>query len=225
MTRYCLNILVVKGNSRKELEQFYEANYKNKHQPLSFDKLVPINGDKNENKNENEDKDENEDENGLNQLECCESWGTKWDAMDFETIGLDENAITYKFYTARSPPDIWISKVALLFPKLLFELEYSEPVSNFWGKQIYEKGWMIDEEYESLGERNWRLCDKDVLERKINENMDLITINNYLLRIDNIVDDYAFEANHHENIEIYVESIVEKKLGLKPILDICNCVL
>ena len=201
MTSYCSNLLIVKGDSKKELELFYKANYQHKHQVLSFENLVPII----HNKKYGE---------VLTQSDCGEFWGTKWEAMDFETTALGQDSLIYKFYTAQTPPTTWLHKVAKIYPSMLFELEYSNSETNFWGKQIYEKGWMIDEEYEPLGERNWRLCNKEILEKHIDNSMDLITKENYPLRIHNIVDDYAFEAANHKNIEPYVEHMVKQKLGL-----------
>ena len=207
MPNFCHNTLIVKGDSYETLERFYQDNYKNDDEPLSFENLVPIVIDE-------------EDDNTLNHLECSEMWGTKWNARDFGTTTFDDhenyNTLTYDFYTAWSPPNIWLHKVAPLYPDLSFELEYHESGADFWGKQIYENGLMIKEECESLGERNWRLCDKAILKKVIDDNMFLITKENYTLRIDNIVDDYAFEADYSDNLHTFVERIVEHRLGLVP---------
>ena len=200
MPNYCHNTLTITSKSKQSLEEFYQKNYKDKRQPLSFEKLVPVISCE---------------ENDMNQLDCSEMWGTKWDAMDFEITSLIDDTLTYDFYTAWSPPTTWLEKVAALYPVLNFEMEYSENGNDFWGKQIYSEGLMEKEECESLGKRNWRLCDKEILKAVIEKNMDLITKDNYPLRIDIIVDDYAFEGDYHENIEPYVEFIVEQKLGLE----------
>ena len=201
MANYCYNTFTITGNTKQLIEEFYKINYKDERQPLSFEKLVPTLSKEKEGQ-------------PLNNQVCSEMWGTKWDAMDFGTTSLENNTLIYDFYTARSPPTTWLHKVARIYPELYFVLEYNESGRDFWGKQIYEKGWMIDEEHEPLGERNWRLCNKEILEKHIDNSMDLITKENYPLRIHNIVDDYAFEAANHKNIEPYVEHIVKQKLGL-----------
>ena len=211
MPNYCHNTLTITSKSKQSLEDFYQTNYKDQSQPLSFEKLVPvISGE----------------ENNMNQLDCSEMWGTKWDAIDVEKTSLIDDTLTYYFDSAWSPPTTWLGKVAALYPDINFEIEYSASGDDFWGKQIYSEGFMEKEECESLGKRNWRLCDKEILKAVIEKNMDLITKDNYLLRIDIIIDDYAFEADYHENIEQYVEYIVEQKLGLIPSSsDISNVLL
>ena len=199
MPNFCHNSLTIIGKTDL-LEQFYKINYKDQYQPLSFENLVPVLSNK---------------EHDMNELDCSEMWGTKWDAMDFNTTSIVDDTLTYNFYTPWSPPTTWLGKVVELYPDLYYELEYSDCGGDLWGKQIYKDGFMENEECGSLGKRNWELCNKDILKKVIDKNMELITKDNYLLRIDTIVDDYAFEADYHENIEPYVEYIIEQRLGLR----------
>ena len=202
MSNYCFNTLYLESDSIETLQTFYKENYKDDKQPISFDKLVPV-------KKAHDDK--------ANQSECCELWGTKSDAC-FSTFEYDNyERLIYKFSTAGSPPTTWLHKIAELYPNICFLIEYSQSKNDFWGKQIYVEGLMIDEECESLGAHNWKLCDKTILDKIIDNDIknNILTKGNYPLRIDNIVDDYAFESRKdYENIGLYVEQLVEKHLGL-----------
>lgn len=217
MPKYCFNTLFLESDSIETLQSFYKDNYKDDKQHISFDKLVPV---------------KKENDNTSNQSECCELWGTKTDAC-FSTFAYDNyERLTYEFSTIDSPPTTWLHKIAQLYPNICFLIEYSEIKNDFWGKQIYVEGLMIDEECESLGAHNWKLCDKTLLYKIINDDIDnhILTKENYLLRIDNILDDYIFESRKtyknmvddyvfesrkpYKNIDLYVEKLVEKRLSV-----------
>ena len=210
MPNMCFNTLTLEASSYEELTRFYEENSENEIKCLSFDKSVHITN-----------------ENGFVSGDvCCEMWGTKWEARDVEytrelNAKTNRPTITYTFDSAWSPPTTWLHKTAELYPLIDFELEYSEGGCDFRGKQYYKNGLMIDEECEPLSLWNWNRCDKKVLENVIEANLPLITIENYGMRISNIIDDFEFETGETwENIHDYVEELVEQRLNIIPNVNI-----
>ena len=211
MPNFCYNTISLISSKKNDLEQFYIMNYKNEKRILSFNNLVPV----------------SDIESGiaLNHSDCCEAWGTKWDAMEVEvwrnyepntseTEELDKKYnLVYSFCSAWSPPTSWLHKVAEMNPHIEFELEYKESGCDFWGKQFYQKGILIEEDADSLGRHNWNVCNREKLDRIIDENMPLITKENYTLRIETIVDDFSFQDGNWENIDDYVQKLVEERLG------------
>lgn len=69
-------------------------------------------------------------------------WGTKWDVAvhnddaypDTEILDESSTIIHYKFDTAWSPPVPAIQKLSMLFPNIVFTLDYEEETS--WGGEI-----------------------------------------------------------------------------------------
>ena len=59
-------------------------------------------------------------------------WGTKWNACEVEHHD-DGN---YSFETAWAPPEAWLVCMSMTFPKLKFQLSYSEPGMGFMGITI-----------------------------------------------------------------------------------------
>lgn len=215
MPNYCYNTISLVSSKQEHLDTFYHANYDNENNRiLSFNKLAPVSDIKSG--------------IALNNMDCCEEWGTKWDALNVDiwrdydpTISSSENKdldkkynMVYSFRTAWSPPTSWLHTVAEKFPEIDFELEYKEANCNLWGTQLYRDGIKIEEEIEPLGQHNWRICDRKKLDRIIDENMSLITKQNYTLRIETIVDDFSFEDGNWENIDDYVQTLVEQRLGI-----------
>lgn len=202
MLNNCFNTLILESDSIQTLQTFYKDNYKDHKQEISFDKLIPV---------------KIEHDNKANRSECCEMWGTKMDASFVRAYYENDERLIYTFSTDCYPPISWLHDIAQQYPTICFMIEYSESKKDLWGKQTYVEGLMIDEELESLGSHNWRLCDKNLLHQIIDNdiNAHILTKENYPLRIANIVDDYAFESQKYcENIDVYVEKLVEQRLGL-----------
>ena len=77
-----------------------------------------------------------------------EHWGTKWDAVDpelFEAPSPDQ--LRVRFFTAWSPPEEWLKRVAAVHPKLRFELAFCEPGVQALGVLIAgpDGVWLEDE--------------------------------------------------------------------------------
>jgi hypothetical protein len=55
---------------------------------------------------------------------CVQNWGTKWDAYDIEPIITNRDNTLILFTTAWNPPIVWIKKIGVMFPELIFELAW-----------------------------------------------------------------------------------------------------
>ena len=88
-----------------------------------------------------------------------ENWGTKWDACDVEPdisvmikaevvlaiAAKDESlCIDIGFETAWAPPTDWLENVSKKFPKLHFEIAYSEQGMGFCGTVVAINGELTD---------------------------------------------------------------------------------
>ena len=80
---------------------------------------------------------------------CSNFWNTKWNASEVELekgIYLkkpkknQEISWTYRFNTAWSSPTPVIAEMSKRFPKLKFELEYTEEGASFEGKMVCSEG-------------------------------------------------------------------------------------
>ena len=89
------------------------------------------------------------------------NWGTQWDTLDSDLLEIDRlndnldtkhTKLTYTFGTARSPPSIWLEKIATIYKDITFELEFSEPGEDFYGKKKYVNGELIEDEECPLSE-------------------------------------------------------------------------
>jgi len=63
-----------------------------------------------------------------------DNWGTKWDAYDITIIGYDRTQIELIFQTAWTPPQKWLEKISLKYPKLKCKLSWVDedyPNSGF----------------------------------------------------------------------------------------------
>ncbi len=169
MPNYCENELLVSG-PETEIERFWNENRmsaeearqiyeEDEARDLSFMKSVPV---KNETCNEQ-----------------TEAWGTKWDACDPHGDKSDTE-IRYYFNTAWSPPEEWLQKVAVKYPKLDFDMESKEPGCDFYINLIYKHGFrklkkmMTYEEYLEMKydvkDRFWRM------QQEIAENEEILDI-------------------------------------------------
>ena len=98
MPDWTFNSLKVKGKS-KEVKRFYLEN-RTDEQELSFAKSCPV-------------------EDGEDwYYEHCAKWGTKWDIRDIEVENINPNTLIYCFYTAWSPPEIYVLQASEAYPDL-----------------------------------------------------------------------------------------------------------
>ncbi len=80
------------------------------------------------------------DQNYNNYDLICHLWGTKWDACDSKAnlSEIDENGIlTYHFDTAWCYPRQWLLSVSKIFPKLTFDIIYTNEDDEY--DMVYEK--------------------------------------------------------------------------------------
>lgn len=138
MPNYIYNRLTLFGKAL-DLIQFYEDN-KTDIYLLSFKKCVYI------------DEDSISSINFEDQYKIyMENWGTMWDAFDVESAvisfsmrdKIDRNAlynIEYIFYTAWSPPEVWLQKISEKYTRLTGELIYESEDILFFGKYNLGKG-------------------------------------------------------------------------------------
>ena len=69
-----------------------------------------------------------------------ENWGCKWGASDPTLWVSEDSALHYGFDTPWGPPEAFIEKISLEWPKLHFELHYEEPGMNFKGEFHVQDG-------------------------------------------------------------------------------------
>ena len=128
MPNWCDNSLSIDGDEEL-LKKFYDENRDDdEDEELSFNKSVPLNQD--------DDDDYEYDGDGDDDMKRITMWGTKWDACEVCTDEIGD----YEFQTAWSPPIPWFTEVVEKYPKLSFELLYSEPGMNFSGVIKGKKG-------------------------------------------------------------------------------------
>ena len=60
-------------------------------------------------------------------------WGTKWGACNATLVDEDEVHLLYDFDTAWSPPVAFLKNVGVLWPQLVFLLDYDEMGNGFKG--------------------------------------------------------------------------------------------
>jgi len=92
---------------------------------------------------------------------CVANRGTKWNFCDtgcnvddIEDIK-DAGYLQYYFQTAWSPPCPVIAKMAEMFPKLKFVLEYSETGCAFKGTMVCENGEVIEDSCREFTREDW----------------------------------------------------------------------
>ena len=208
MPNYCNNTLEVNG-SYNDLNRFWNKNKflsenEENNSFLSFNKSHPLPQHK-----------ENEQDEWYNWR--LKNWGTKWDACECsisEDITIEENlpkkckTFFYYFDTAWTPPVEWMNKVSTLFPKIQFTITYEEAGCDFWGKETYVNGELIDIEEMSYSQHIWSLIDKDILKIIINKHE--IDSNNLEDKVEEIKEDlenegYDVWGNIDEMIEEYIK--------------------
>lgn len=83
------------------------------------------------------------------------NWGTKWDATitdDEWFVYNEDRTAELNFETAWSPPVAWIEKASLVYPELVFAIQYEEEGMQFSGKVMANNGNLTkleDEEFVS----------------------------------------------------------------------------
>lgn len=79
----------------------------------------------------------------------CANWGTKWDVADSYLFKDEETVLGYDFDTAWGPPLAAIAVISTQYPKLHFEVNYTEQGMNFGGKFRVQDGKIsLNEEHE-----------------------------------------------------------------------------
>jgi hypothetical protein len=68
----------------------------------------------------------------------CANWGTKWDVCeqfieDYDIDSEEYGRVVFSFLTAWSPPEIFVEKLAKMYPELNFFLRYEEPGMGYSG--------------------------------------------------------------------------------------------
>lgn len=76
---------------------------------------------------------------------CNANWDTKWNATEAYMTSHPPTCIEYSFETAWSPPLKIIKKLASIFPKLTFHLEYYEGGAGYCGILKIENNAIIED--------------------------------------------------------------------------------
>ena len=99
---------------------------------------------------------------------CPNNWGTKWDACECHISLAKTKKLIYVFDTAWSPPIQWLEKVAAMYPKLKFVMNYDEPGMVFSGTATGENGLVFDDYREGISPSNDEMQDEENLEEARN---------------------------------------------------------
>ena len=101
---------------------------------------------------------------------CVANWGTKWADCNTEKVDESETSeqslkkVMFRFDSAWSPPCEAFDTIAMLFPKLMFDLRYEEPGMCFQGFRIWGDGEHkggADMDYMASGEMVYDMMDWD----------------------------------------------------------------
>jgi len=65
---------------------------------------------------------------------CVDNWDTKWDACEVETIQASHVAVSYRFFTAWSPPEKVITALKTQWPSLNVSGSYVCEGNEFCGR-------------------------------------------------------------------------------------------
>ncbi len=136
MPNWSSNALIVKSNGSKEgdrdLDEFFERIHATEGDTKNgiFHAFVPI------------DQKLYESEAWYNW--CPKNWGTKWEVFHKDIEFKAANHLV--FDTAWSPPTKWLYAVSKEYPRLIFELAYSEARMMFAGVITVKDGETLSEE-------------------------------------------------------------------------------
>lgn len=75
------------------------------------------------------------------------NWGVKWDTHEVRVSREKKKTAFFDFDSPWGPPSVFIKRVAKLYPKLKFVLEYSEPGMFFSGDLIITKGKVTQDDH------------------------------------------------------------------------------
>ena len=75
----------------------------------------------------------------------CENWGTKWDAYDVGEWDVDEGGGGTWFNTAWSPPVPWLKATSAKFPRVTFEMSYTDEACCYCGRVKFKGGVLLEE--------------------------------------------------------------------------------
>jgi hypothetical protein len=101
---------------------------------------------------------------------CVTNWGTKWADCHtqkvHESVTMDDSLkkVMFRFDSAWSPPVEAFDTIAMLFPKLMFDLRYEEPGMCFQGFRIWGEGEQkaqADMDYMQSGDMAYDMMDWD----------------------------------------------------------------
>lgn len=141
------------------------------------------------------------------------NWGTKWDVSEV-SVSVEEEYAYFNFQTAWSPPEVWVRKIAPMFPNLTLQLTYHEGGMGFAGKLVME-GEEIFEDF-SVGtedELYWDLATEGMTDEEIEDNamerIEQSALDHWTYTFDDLIK-YVGER-HREKIEQLI--IVQKLTG------------
>lgn len=80
------------------------------------------------------------------------NWGTKWEADGPTVEQTSPEELTYRFFTAWSPPSPLIETLGMNFPSLCFVLEYDEPGNGFMGRLEVRSGQVALDQCQEMDE-------------------------------------------------------------------------
>lgn len=180
MPNWCDNTLIIKSLSNSNvshLDNFYNENStKNEEETidLDFNCCVPmpekIKNSESPSKFNDEEKKELINKYGTDNWYdwAIENWGTKWNTNDVYFDKESDDSILYSFTTAWGPPDKWLYKIFEKYPNLDIKLTYEESGMDFGGEIHYDGQDIFENQY-TLSEYVWENCDKDLIDKTIDE--------------------------------------------------------
>ena len=82
-------------------------------------------------------------------------WGTKWGCYDVEDLEDNGDTITYRYQTAWSPAEGWLTHTSGLFPKLTFTNAAKDEGGDYHVVNTYENGVCTDQQ--DMEPHDWRM--------------------------------------------------------------------
>jgi hypothetical protein len=149
MPNWVMCDLVVTG-PKKELDEFKEfVKGEDDKRIFDFNKVIPY-------PEEFKQPSINEGFNKGGYEWCCMNWGTKWNSSDSDISSETNEEVIYTFDTAWSPPNPIIHKLGELYPKLNFNLTYTEPSMGFKGELDIKRGKVYNDVSSDYDEADWK---------------------------------------------------------------------
>ena len=219
MPNWCYNKLTVSSEDEYKIKCFLFENKENNDQLIDFNKICQL---------PKELEIDNNDENTKKKLLkkygsdnwydwCNTNWGSKWNASDTE-IDMEDNKITYIFFTPWGPPREWFMKLINKYTNLEIQLNYEEPGCDFAGFLSYTEGDFTEESYE-LSTYIWEKCNKDIVKKaiiqEVNDYKSYMTDSheeNVSNITDNIIDTLSDDIENSSAIYDKISEIISKLL-------------